>query len=96
MESQNLQNFKTSVFEEFKKLNENGDEYWSPRDFYKILDYQKWEKFLGVIEKAKEACNNSGYNDLDHFPRMEKLVDIGSGAKRDIGDLYLSRYANYC
>jgi len=31
----------------------------------------------------------------DHFPRVEKLVAIGTGAKRDIGDIYLSRYACY-
>ena len=30
-----------------------------------------------------------------HFPRMEKMVDLGSGAKRDVGDLHLSRYACY-
>ena len=82
-----IQKFKNSVFEEFKNNNKNGDEYWSARDFCKILDYQKWEKFLSVIEKAKEACKNSGHNELDHFPRMAKMVDIGSGAKRDIGDL---------
>ncbi|MBM2814124.1 MAG: DNA-damage-inducible protein family protein [Ignavibacteria bacterium] len=90
-----IQKFKNSVFEEFKNNNKNGDEYWSARDFCKILDYQKWEKFLSVIEKAKEACKNSGHNELDHFPRMAKMVDIGSGAKRDIGDLQLSRYACY-
>ena len=31
----------------------------------------------------------------DHFPRVEKMVAIGSGATRDISDLHLTRYACY-
>jgi DNA-damage-inducible protein D len=60
-----------------------------------VLEYIKWDKFLHVIFKAKEACKNSGQEPNDHFPRMEKLVEIGSGAMRDIGDLHLTRYACY-
>jgi len=47
------------------------------------------------VNKAKEACKNSGQDPDDHFPRVEKMVKIGSGAMRDIGDLHLSRYACY-
>lgn len=84
-----------SLFENYKITDEVGNEYWSARDLFKILDYQKWDKFLNVIQKAKEACKLSGYNEIDHFPRVEKMVELGSGAKRDIGDLHLSRYACY-
>jgi len=76
-------------------FNKIGQEYWSARELFKVLQYQKWDKFLNVIKKAKEACKNSGQIVEHHFPRVEKLVDIGSGAKRDIGDLHLSRYACY-
>ena len=82
-------------FEDIKLLNEIGHEYWSAREFYKSLDYLKWDKLLNVIEKAKQACENSGHDAQDHFPRMEKLVNIGSRAKRDIGDIHLTRYACY-
>lgn len=85
----------TSLFDEYKKLNKHGQDYWSARDLYKILDYQKWDKFKNVIERAKEACKNSSQNPDDHFTRVEKLVSIGSDAKRDIGDIHLSRYACY-
>ena len=86
---------KPTIFEQIKHINEIGQEYWSARELFKVLDYIKWDKFLNVISKAKEACKNSGQEPSDHFPRMEKLVEIGSGAMRDIGDLHLSRYACY-
>jgi DNA-damage-inducible protein D len=88
-------NTKKPKFEQIKHLNDIGQEYWSARELHKILEYIKWDKFLQVIEKAKQACTNSGQEPDNHFPRMEKLVEIGSGAKRDIGDIHLSRYACY-
>lgn len=84
-----------TVFEEIKRTNDIGQEYWSARELFEILKYIKWDKFLNVIDKAKQACKNSKQEPEDHFPRVEKLVVIGSGAKRDIGDIFLSRYACY-
>lgn len=84
-----------STFEAIKQTNAIGQEFWSARELCAALEYTKWDKFLHVIEKAKSACQNSGIAPEDHFPRMEKLVVIGSGAHRDIGDLRLSRYACY-
>ncbi|WP_345106473.1 DNA damage-inducible protein D [Mucilaginibacter panaciglaebae] len=82
-------------FESIKHLNDIGQEYWSARELFKVLEYLKWDKFLNVINKAKDACKNSGQDSEYHFPRVEKMVSIGSGANRDIGDLHLSRYACY-
>lgn len=86
---------KHPVFEEIKHINAIGQEYWSGRELFAVLHYLKWDKFLNVIDKAKEACKNSGQAVSDHFPRVEKKVTIGSGAERDIGDLHLTRYACY-
>jgi len=91
----NIEQLKNSVFESIKKVNEIGQEYWSARELFKALEYKKWDKFLNVIDKAKEACQNSEQQVENHFPRVEKMVRIGSGAERNIIDLYLSRYACY-
>ena len=60
-----------------------------------LLQYSKWERFSNVIDNAKIACENSGYNVNDHFPGIGKMVMIGSGTSRKINDYKLSRYACY-
>ena len=84
-----------SVFESVKNVDGNGVEYWLARDFQTILQYSSWDKFLNVVEKAKEACRNSGHNPTNHFSHVVKMVSIGSGAQRETEDIKLSRYACY-
>ena len=70
-------------------------ECWSARELAGLFGYPKWENFAKVIEKAKEACRNSGGEVEDHFPEVGKMVQLGSGAEREITDYALSRYACY-
>ena len=84
-----------SIFESIKKINEQRMEYWSARALSKILEYSEYRHFVPVIAKAKDACNNSGHAVSDHFEDILEMVDIGSGAKRNIEDVKLSRYACY-
>ncbi len=91
----NIRNLRNSVFVNIRKINQIGQEYWSARDLYQALEYKDWRKFLNVIRKAQEACQNSEQEVIDHFVRVDKMVNIGSGAVRNIGDLHLSRYACY-
>lgn len=85
-----------STFEKIKHIDENGVEFWSARDLSKVLDYLEYRNFKPVIEKAKEACENSGEDVSDHFVEFHEMVKIGSGAERGFDDgIKLSRYACY-
>ncbi len=84
-----------NIFEQIKKINEYGQEFWSARDLYKLLGYTEYGKFIPAIERAKEACKNSGQKIDDHFAGMSDMVLTGSGAERPVDDYHLSRYACY-
>ena len=70
-------------------------ECWSARDLQKLFGYSLWQNFCKVIEKAKEACENVDQLISDHFIDVNKKVELGSGAIRDIDDILLTRYACY-
>jgi DNA-damage-inducible protein D len=84
-----------NTFEQNRRVDENGNEFWSARGLGKVLDYSEYRHFLPVIEKAKEACINSGLDLDDHFEDVLEMVTIGSNAKRQLKSLKLSRYACY-
>lgn len=91
----NLKAEEYKNFEEIKKIREDGTEYWNARELSEVLQYKKWENFAKVIDRAKLACNNSGFEIQDHFPEVRKMVEIGSNTVRELLDYELSRYACY-
>ncbi|KJS16936.1 MAG: damage-inducible protein D [Peptococcaceae bacterium BRH_c4b] len=91
----NIQKYSNKTFEEIKHINEYGAEYWLARELAPVLEYARWENFYKVLEKAKEACENSNINVVDHFREVTKMVDIGSNTQREIREIELSRYACY-
>lgn len=91
----NLQAEEYKNFEEIKKIREDGTEYWNARELSEVLQYKKWENFAKVIDRAKLACQNSGFEIDDHFPEVRKMVGIGSNTVRELIDYELSRYACY-
>ena len=82
-------------FEEIKKVDDNGIEYWEARQLLPILGYRKWEKADEVIARAARACINSGQAVDNHFHRTVKMVQIGSNTVREVKDYKLDRYACY-
>jgi DNA-damage-inducible protein D len=85
----------SNIFESIRKVNKNNKEYWSARDLMGPLGYIEWRKFEGAINRAKDSCKNSKQNISDQFVDADKLVSVGSDAKRVISDYHLSRYACY-
>ena len=73
----------------------NDTECWSARELQKLLGYSLWQNFTNVIDKAKAACENVGQQIADHFIDVNKKVELGSGAIRDVDDILLTRYACY-
>jgi DNA-damage-inducible protein D len=72
-----------------------GLECWSARELQEILGYSKWDNFFKVIAKSKDACENAGEKITDHFADVGKMVELGSGAQRELEDIALTRYACY-
>ncbi len=85
----------SSLFEDIKKIDENGNEYWMSREFSKALEYTDYRNFLNAVNKAKEACKNSLQSIPDHFVDVNEMVTIGLGTTREMESIKLSRYACY-
>ena len=86
---------KSSLFEQIRNTDENGNEYWMARQLSKVLDYTDFRNFTGVIEKARNACENSGNDPLEHIVDANEVLIAGQGAQHSYPSFKLSRYACY-
>ncbi len=73
-----ISNQSIGLFEQIKRTDENGNEFWSARDLSRALEYSEYRHFLPVVERAKEACVKSNQNIIDHFEDILEMVTIGS------------------
>lgn len=83
-----------SLFESIKHSDENGVEFWSARELAPYLGYKRWENFLEVLEKAKNACKSSVGTILNDFRDVTKIVKAGF-TEKPLDDVELTRYACY-
>ena len=95
MNTKRIANQHHATFESIRHFDASGQEFWLARQLADVLDYSQYRHFLPVIERAKEACLNSGQLVENHIEDVLTMVDIGSGAKREVSDIRLSRYACY-
>lgn len=87
----------TSLHKLFEDCAHQGEEveFWYARDLQTLLGYERWENFENAINKAKIACQTAKQEVSDHFRDVTKMVDLGSGSQREVGDIILTRYACY-
>ncbi len=88
-----------SLFDQIKKINDHGQEYWSARDLYKVLEYTEYGKFLPTIHKAELACQSSKQQVTEHFAQVSEPQksrnQYGETEGQVVSDYHLSRYACY-
>jgi DNA-damage-inducible protein D len=84
-----------ATLEKTKRTNQHGTNYWRARELMNALEYDRWENFEAVIDKAKAACLNYGVDVQNHFLETTQKVGIGSGAERKVKDYWLSKHACY-
>lgn len=80
-------------FEQIRRTNPADNEFWSSRDFARVLGYNDYRNFEAVVQKAQTACFNSGQRVDDHFVEVTDMIEVGKGARRPSKTVMMSRYA---
>ena len=87
--------YTTTIFENIKNIDENGNEFWYARELSKTLEYRDWRNFQKVIDKAITAAKNSIAVEENWVVEVNKPIKTGKGKEEFIKDYKLSRYICY-
>jgi len=82
----------SSPFDAIRKVDDQGNEWWSARELMETMNYAKWSNFKTAIHKAASSAENRGG---DHIAASGKMVQLGSGSQREIEDYRLTRFGAY-
>lgn len=80
MSDKELVSMGSKSFEDLKKINEYGAEYWSAREIQPLLGYTQWRRFEDAVKRAITSCKSSGNEPTHHFANAGK--PIAGGTKR--------------
>ncbi len=95
MPKKELVTIGSKSFEELKRINEHGAEYWSARELQPHFGYTQWRRFEDAINRAITSCKQSGNEPSYHFADAGKPIEGGKGAVQTVNDYHLSRFACY-
>ncbi|MCU0353532.1 MAG: DNA damage-inducible protein D [Cytophagales bacterium] len=85
------------LFQKFEAASREiqGIECWSARELQELFGYKDWNVFLKTVEKAKNACANSGEPVGSHFVEVTGSYTDENGEEHPEDDIALTRYACY-
>ena len=92
MEENNVPEMRPT-FDEIRKVDGNGKEYWNSRELCNAMGYSGYWKFQNVIEKAIKVAGEKGMNIDEHFNHAVDMFKVGNGAFRKVETFHLSRMA---
>lgn len=76
-----IETYSERNFDDIKRIDEYGNEYWLARELQTVLEYKEWRNFLKVVEKSKTACENAQNNIADHFVDINKMPPNRGGTR---------------
>lgn len=65
-------------------VSPSSTEFLASRDLARILQYTNYRHFEQVMTNAETACSQSSASVDYHFVDADEMVEIGSGAKRQV------------
>lgn len=84
----------SAPFDAIRHVDQQG-EFWTGRELQSVVGYDKWERFVAAVERARLAALNSGADPDQHLSRLREGFRA-PGARGPAGvDYRLTRYGAY-
>lgn len=86
-----------SPFDQIRRTDAYGREYWTGRDLQPMMEYSRWEDFAVVIKKARDSLalvQGAGQAD-HHFREIPEVISGGRWGKQTVASYHLTRFGAY-